>query len=241
MVKNIQDVDKILYINLESRTDRKQSVVKELQNIGMVGERFNAVKLPTGPSALGCSMSHLKCLEMAKKNNWSSVLICEDDIIFLDPVLFLKQMNRFLEKKDNWDVVLLAGNNMLPFTPIDDTCIQVHNCLTTTGYIVKKHYYDILIQNYKEGILELMKNPEDKKTYAIDKYWLKLQQKDAWYLITPLSVVQYENHSDIEGKKTNFIKYMLNYNKIMGQSPKAPSEPQVGASEALGRSLRAEP
>jgi hypothetical protein len=58
-----------------------------------------------------------------------------------------------------------------------------------------------------------MKNPKDKKTYAIDKYWIRLQQADKWFLIIPLSVIQREDYSDIEGKVTNFQKNMLNYKK----------------------------
>ena len=175
--------------------------------------RFNAVKLATGNGALGCSMSHLKCLEMAKKNEWSHVLICEDDIVFLDPVLFVSQINSFLSKSHVWDVLLLAGNNMLPYNPVDDNCIQVMHCLTTTGYIVQNHYFDTLIKNYKEGIVKLMKHPTDKKLYALDKYWINLQMEDKWFLIIPLSVIQREDYSDIEGKVTNFKKYMLDYNK----------------------------
>jgi len=213
---NLTDVNHILYINLESRPDRKEYVLNELNKIGISDSdttRFNAIKLASGNGALGCSMSHLKCLEIAKQNNWTHVLICEDDITFLDPLLFTKQLNQFLKKNKKWDVVLLAGNNMLPYNPVDHTCIQVMHCLTTTGYIVQNHYFDTLIQNYKDGIVHLMKNPTEKKKYAIDKYWIQLQEKDNWFLIIPLSVTQREDYSDIEGKVTNFTNYMLNYNK----------------------------
>jgi hypothetical protein len=113
----------------------------------------------------------------------------------------------------NWDVLLFAGNNMYPYTQIDDTCIQVYHCLTTTGYFVKQEYYDTLIQNFKEGIQLFLKHPHEKQQYAIDKYWIKLQQKHRWFLIIPTTVYQIENYSDIEKKNTNFKNYMLNYQK----------------------------
>ena len=153
---------------------------------------------------------------MAKTNNWDHVFICEDDIQFLNPKLFIEQTNKFLyNHKNNWDVLLVAGNNMLPYKPVDDTCIQVHNCITTTGYIVRNHYYDTLIENYKNGIQKFIKNPDKPKLYSIDKYWLQLQMEGRWFLIMPLSVVQRENYSDIEGKVTNFHDYMLNHNKCI--------------------------
>ena len=205
------DLINVIYINLDDRKDRRVSVEKELTKIGIKSyERFNAVKLKNG--ALGCSMSHLKCLELAKSNNYDYVLICEDDIEFLDPELFLSQLQKFLFKNERWDVVLIAGNNMIPYVSIDETCIKVYNCQTTTGYIVNKNYYDILIQNYKEGIQKLLKDPTNND-YKIDKYWLSLQKQNKWYLIIPLTIVQREDYSDIEKKVTNFKNYMLNYNK----------------------------
>ena len=205
------DLINVMYINLEERKDRRISVENELSKIGVkTYERFNAVKLKNG--ALGCSMSHLKCLELSKINNYDYVLICEDDIEFLDPELFLSQLKKFLSQNDRWDVVLIAGNNMIPYVPIDETCIKVYNCQTTTGYIVNKNYYDTLIQNYKEGIQKLLKDPSNND-YKIDKYWLSLQKQNKWYLIIPLTIVQREDYSDIEKKVTNFKNYMLNYNK----------------------------
>lgn len=201
----------VIYINLDTRPDRNIFVIDELKKINVLKpERFKAIKLENG--ALGCSMSHLKCLEHAKKNNYEYTLICEDDIEFLNPELFLHQLKSFLKKKYEWDVILIAGNNMFPFKPIDETCIQTYNCQTTTGYIVKNSYYDILIQNYKEGITKLIKEPNNNN-YKLDKYWFDLQKKDNWFLIIPLTIVQKEDYSDIEQKVTNFKDYMLNYNK----------------------------
>ena len=206
------------YINLEERPDRKKHFLSEMEKIrlpmpNLEVERFNAIKHSNG--ALGCSMSHLRCIQDAKRENWEKVLIMEDDTTFLNTELFVSQLDIFLKSTREWDVLLLAGNNLLPYKAINNNCIQVFNCLTTTAYIVKSHYYDTLIINYKEGILNLMKEPERKKEYAIDKYWQRLQRKDKWYLLIPPSIVQYENYSDIEKKQTNFQDYMLNYNKAV--------------------------
>ena len=201
-----------MYINLLNRTDRKEHVINELKKLGINDnvERFNAVKLENG--ALGCSMSHLKCLELAKQKNYEYIFICEDDITFLNPTLFLEQLGCFLSTSRSWDVILVAGNNMIPYTLIDNTCIKVSNCQTTTGYIVKREYYDKIIGNFKEGIQKQIKEPNVAE-YKIDKYWFKLQRDDNWFLITPLSVIQREDYSDIEKKVTDFSNYMLNYNK----------------------------
>jgi hypothetical protein len=214
MLSHFSDIQHILYINLSFREDRKEHMETQFKHIGCLEyERFNAVHLENG--AVGCSMSHLKCIEMAKKNKWDHVWICEDDTEFLSPEVLKTQVTLFLEKQKEWDVLLLAGNNMLPYKPYDDTAIQILNCQTTTSYIVKQQYYDKMIQNYKDGIHKLLKNPKETHKYCIDKYWLHLQREDSWYLIIPLTVIQREDYSDIEKKKTNFKNYMLNYNKCV--------------------------
>jgi len=211
MISNISDIKHAFYINLETRPDRKVHVEEQLKIIGVQAERFNAIKLPNG--ALGCSMSHLKCLEIAKENNWEHLLIVEDDIQFLNPEVFINQLNKFLNLHAEWDVILIAGNNLPPYEIIDDTCVKVSQCQTTTGYIVKNHYYNTLIDNIRSGITNLIKEPSQHFLYAIDKYWFNLQQKDMWYLITPLTVTQREGYSDIEKRPTNYTRVMTDLSK----------------------------
>lgn len=210
-MKGIKDITHALYINLESRKDREIYVKNQLKSIGISATRFNAVKLPNG--ALGCSMSHLKCLEMAKTNNWDHVMIVEDDITFLNPALFAKQLNKFLDIHKVWDVVIIGGNNIPPYKQIDETCVKISKCQTTTGYMVKSHYYDTLIENYRDGIKLLLKEPQKHILYAIDKYWFQLQENHRWYLIIPLTVTQKQDYSDIEKRNTNYINLMLDLDK----------------------------
>ena len=140
-MKSISVIKHAFYINLETRPDRKEHVEKQMELIGIKATRFNAIRLKNG--ALGCSMSHLKILENAKKNNLEHVLIVEDDILFTKPDIFVIQVNKFLSTHSDFDVVLVAGNNRPPYIEIDDTCIQVTQCQTTTGYLVQNHYFDI--------------------------------------------------------------------------------------------------
>jgi GR25 family glycosyltransferase involved in LPS biosynthesis len=208
---SISDIKHAFYINLESRPDRKSHVEEQLKSIGINATRFNAIKLPNG--AIGCSVSHLKCLEIAKRNNYDHILIVEDDIKFLNPSLFVDQLNKFLNSHKTWDVVLVAGNNIPPYKVIDESCVQITKCQTTTGYMVKSHYYDTLIDNIREGTKHLMREPEKHVLYAIDKYWFRLQDKDLWYLITPLTVTQREDYSDIEKRPTNYTNVMTDLDK----------------------------
>ena len=210
-MNSISDITHAYYINLDSRPDRKEHVEEQMSLIGIQAERFKAIKLPNG--AIGCSMSHLKLLETAKANNLPHILIVEDDIKFLNPELFKFQLNTFLSNHKGWDVVLLGGNNIPPYTKIDDTCVKISSCQTTTGYFVNGHYFDILITNFRNGINKLLESPHLHIMYAIDKFWFRLQRSHNWFLIIPLTVTQREDYSDIEKRTTDYTKVMTDLNK----------------------------
>jgi len=214
MITSLSDIKNIFYINLEHRLDRKQHVQQQLETIGLssVAQRFNAIKIANG--AIGCSMSHLALLKNALKNQLDHILIVEDDIQFLNPELFKTQFNLFLERHgNNWDVILFAGNNMPPYEKIDDTCVKVNTCQTTTGYLVNGHYIEKILENIRTGLTNLIHTPNQHTLYAIDKYWFKLQKIDRWFLIVPLTVVQREDYSDIEKKVINYKDIMTDLDK----------------------------
>jgi len=203
-----------LFINLEHRLDRLEHVQNELFKIGIEGERVNAVKSELG--AIGCTLSHIRCLELAKSRNYEQVFICEDDITFNNPQLLLKNLTKFYEEDNlQWDMIIIGGNNVPPYQRINSNCVRVFYCQTTTGYIVKQSYYDTLIKNFRESAKLLMKNQTDegKKKYSLDIYWKKLQMQDFWFMITPPTVTQYENYSDIENRNTNYNHLMLDMEK----------------------------
>jgi glycosyl transferase family 25 len=214
MITCLKDITNIFYINLEHRVDRKQHVETQLNSIDLKGTRFNAIKMENG--AIGCSMSHLKLLQLALKSGLDHILIVEDDILFLDPELFKSQFDTFLQNQGSrvWDVVLIAGNNMPPYEKIDDTCVKVSQCQTTTGYLVNGHYIENLLNNVKMGLTNLIKEPQSHAKYAIDKYWFSLQKTDNWFLIAPLTVVQREDYSDIEKKVINYQSSMTDLDKV---------------------------
>lgn len=212
VLNNFEDIVNIVYINLEHRIDRRDHVINELTNMGIGKfDRFNAIKMDNG--ALGCSMSHLKVLQNAVEQKLEHILIVEDDITFLEPDIFKTQFNKFITNHGtNWDVILLGGH-VLEYNDIDETCVKVQKCLTTTGYLVNGHYIQTLVDNIKSGITYLIKRPLYKNLYAIDVYWFGLQHKHNWYLIIPLTIVQMEDYSDVEKKITKYTKLMTNLDK----------------------------
>ena len=200
-----------LFINLEHRTDRLAHVISELNKMNIPGSRFNAIKTTDG--AVGCTMSHIKCLELAKEANAPYIFICEDDIQFLNPNLFKTNLQKFLDTGLPWDVIIVSGNACPPYTSIGDYAVKVTNCQTTTGYIVSQSYYNVLLTNYREGIQKLLMDPKNKRQYAIDIWWKQLQATGNWYMIVPPTVVQMEGFSDVEGRYTDYKRVMTDMTK----------------------------
>lgn len=201
-----------LFVNLDHRTDRLEHAINEFKKMDINAERVKAIKMKNG--AIGCTMSHIKCIELAKTRGWEYVFICEDDITFLNPDLLKKNVELFHENNDIlWNVLIIGGNNVPPYQQLYEYCARVFRNQTTTGYIVKKEYYDTLLANFKESAANLLRNPEDKRKFALDIYWNRLQMQDFWYMITPPTVTQYENYSDIEQQTTNYDFLMLDMDK----------------------------
>jgi glycosyl transferase family 25 len=210
-MNNITDIKNIFYINLDKRIDRKIHIENQISSLNWSARRFPAILQSFG--ALGCSLSHLALLKYARRNKLDHILILEDDVSFLNPSLFLNNLNQFLKTHTNFDVLLLAGNNMGNYERIDDFCVKVSQCQTATAYLVKSHYYDTLIKNYETSINLLQLYPNKYCDYALDQFWKKLQKIHNWFLLTPLSVVQTPNISDIEKRPTNYTSDMLNLDK----------------------------
>lgn len=191
-----EEVDKVVYINLEERPDRRIQVEKELSVFPSEKVvRFNAIKQTNG--ALGASMSHIAVVEMAIQNNWKNVLIVEDDMTW----------NKFdggyaIYKKlvsNPFDVLILGGACV---TCSSDYKAEVVS--TATAYIVKNHYFKTLLETFKEGLEKFINNQELHHKYALDRIWMKLMAKDNWYIVHPPMCVQRPGYSNIENKFTNY-------------------------------------
>jgi len=200
------------YLNLEERKDRNVLCKNELAKIGIPAEkaqRFNAIKTTDG--IIGCGMSHLSILKEARSNNYPFIMVIEDDIAIENPVLFKqKLMNLMRLETFNWDVLLLGGNLFPPYEVLNSDAYKIHKCFTTTGYIVRSHYYDTLIDCWEHALRELVKSGGKDRNWSLDCAWFPLQRRDTWLLIKPCMVYQRPDYSNIENRKTNYKDLFLN-------------------------------
>ncbi len=182
---DFKDIPKLV-INLKHRKDRNQQIKDELNKYNLSAERVDAIKHDNG--YIGCALSHIKCLDIAIERNYEEVVILEDDFIFL-------QNPDKLNLNIDYDVFLLGGT-MYKYEKQNKDFYKVNDATRTEGYIIKKHYYEILKECFSESVRNLLIKHEHN--YKLDILWKKLQKKDKFYFNTiGLIGGQREGFSDI--------------------------------------------
>jgi glycosyl transferase family 25 len=179
-------IDKIFYINLDKRTDRKQEIEEELTRMGLNAERYPAIHTPQS-GIVGCGYSHLNVLKMARDQRLKNVLILEDDFMFLvDRETLDREMRKFFESDlgRDFDVLMISyiiqgDREVNGYSNVR----KVLNGQTASGYIVNERYYNTIIDLY-EWAIPLLEQTNEHWNYANDHVWKRLQPVDDWYYTT---------------------------------------------------------
>jgi len=199
-------IEKVVYINLEHRLDRKEETEAELYKYFSKDKvvRFNAVQESRG--CIGCSKSHIGALELAKVNGWKNVLIVEDDASW---------DSRFDTEYPILEKLASASYDVICLGALGHSDARTYKLLhgqTRTAYLVSQHYYDVLINNKKEGLEFLSTPPFTKEKYATyggDQYWKRLQKKDNWFRVRLM--YQRKSYSDIARAVVDYSSWFLKH------------------------------
>lgn len=178
----------ILYINLKHREDRKEHIESHLKDYNI--ERVEAIENEKG--YIGCVLSHIKCLELAKERNYKECIILEDDFAFYNKYNF-----------DNMPVpkefdIYLFSNLIKECSCIDDSFRKVTKAQWTSGYWIKEKLYQPLIDNFTEGKEKLEK--DYIRDNYLDIYWNKLWTEYNAVSYKDKIGKQIESYSDIAKK-----------------------------------------
>jgi GR25 family glycosyltransferase involved in LPS biosynthesis len=208
---NISDIN-VLYINLAYRLDRNRSIRHNLEKYGFDMKKVHRIDavLNSQCGHIGCGNSHIIAIKMAIEKGWDKVLVLEDDFVFDQPVHHVERVFKSLDPI-KWDVILLADGHK-NVKPCEYSFLKrVIRCTTTSGYIIRKHYYETLLKNFEDAVCIMNKQLQDhiqkeisqnkpitKLNYcsAIDQHWWILQSKDTFYLCSPTLGSQKCGYSD---------------------------------------------
>jgi GR25 family glycosyltransferase involved in LPS biosynthesis len=196
-------IDRVVYINLNKRVDRKELMENELGKFVLKYERFEAIET-SGVGALGCGYSHLEILKNARENRYRNILILEDDFTFLvNKEEFEKELSDFFNTYPDFDICMLSYNLNKSETTNYSNILRVLDAQTTSGYIVNQKFYDKLINLYEEAT-SVLKSGGSQTVYSIDQFWKRLQPTHNWYCLTKRIGKQRPGYSDIEKRNVDY-------------------------------------
>lgn len=196
-------IDKIIYINLNKRSDRKEKIEKELNNFNLEYERFEAIDYPSFGS-YGCGLSHLYVLKLARERNYKNILILEDDFQFcVSKDIFEEHLTCFFLNIKDFDVCMLSYN-LLEFMELENNIFnKVLSAQTSSGYIVNSNYYNKLIDLYEKA-MPLLLETGMHWIYANDQIWKDYQKIDNWFYLKIRIGKQRPNYSNVAN---SFVDY----------------------------------
>ena len=216
--------DKIFYINLDERIDRREIIERQLTKYGIQAERFSAISLTKeendelvkrgckfyddtrpeyAPKIKSCTLSHLTVLLRAKLMQYGNILVLEDDVTFDENIL--KELDlaiKDLKKEPNWDMFYL-GCNPLHVKRVTENLGKSLGALTTHAYAVNGHFYDRLLEIHFRNLP------------CIDVWYASLAESNNVYLTVKNLAWQSAGFSTIEGHETDYKPSIENKYKTL--------------------------
>jgi GR25 family glycosyltransferase involved in LPS biosynthesis len=206
---------KIFCINMKHRTDRREYSQKLFEKLGLIvdfipaynGRQLQIPELGTMPNGhgfnlggVGCSLTHMHILRMAKYLKLPNFLILEDDVVFSDDFI-----ERFTQTSNyipaDWGVLYLGANHMhWPAEPVNDHWGRCRYSLGAYACAVRAHCYDLII----DRVIDVTK--------ANDVHLAELSQDSLInsYVAIPHMAWVLNDYSDIQQREMDY-SHLIDY------------------------------
>jgi len=176
---------KIFVINLPERTDRLLDIAEQLYKWNIPYELVNAVKHEDGAEGLRITVEGI--FREAVKQEWESILIFEDDAIFVDsggnPNEVMEKVVKQLPK--TWDILYLGAQCTTGFKMrVSPNLLLVENAYAT-------HAWALSLHGIKEVLMSVLEAPIDNCVVK------KIQPQGNTYITYPLLCSQRAGMSNI--------------------------------------------
>ena len=184
------DIPPILVINLEERKDRWVAIQNAFQSWRVPLERVDAVRMK--PGWKGCTLSHKKCIQIAKDRKYPWVLILEDDCV-PEPDChqrFKELLPSLWARRNEWDLFNGGISFLWEARVVQETPPLLKVSGWATQFImVHEGSYDHLLEALNEDV-------------KVDVYYTDHERT---YCTVPHLAKQAPGISDIENKETDYL------------------------------------
>lgn len=174
---------RVALINLRRREDRRktflgQAEVSQIPSLTIV-DAVDGHKVPApinwtaGAGAWGCMQSHRQLLQTAIQDDIDTLLVFEDDAVFLEN--FTSTFETFLRTvPSDWDGLMLGGQHMQTPVPVSPGVVRCLNCQRTHAYALRGRYLREVYRRWisSSGHCDHIMGPmhRDFKVYAPDPF-----------------------------------------------------------------------
>jgi glycosyl transferase family 25 len=196
-----------LVINLSTRPDRWASIQNDFRSWNLPMERMNAVQKK--PGWKGCTLSHKKCIQIAKERNYPWLLILEDDAVPTNTGhdQFMELLPILWQSRDSWDIFTGGVSTVHNCTLLQKSPPLFH--LTGWGSqfcLINSRAYDRLINTISDNL-------QDEHTEALDNHY----NKDLFYMIGTYPQISFQKtgQSDVADGNRDFESSFRNANNTL--------------------------
>ena len=205
-------MEKIIYINMDARTDRRSALLQEFDRVGFPHDkiiRFPASSYNGCPNS-GCLLSHANVLEMAYDMDLQNVLILEDDFVFIDDIQKIHaDIKAFFELNIPWDVVMLTTCAAVVSEPTNQLISRISSSGNGAGYLVNRSMMLELSTLFKSNV-ENLYTTKQHWVYQNDILWKTIMPSSQWYMFNHYLGYQKEGYSDLsQDQKIAIIPQIL--------------------------------
>jgi GR25 family glycosyltransferase involved in LPS biosynthesis len=195
-------VDSIYCINLDDRKDRWECSSKQFKKHNLFVERISGIKgsdmnLEFPPEikegAVGCALSQLFTLKLAKHKKDKKFLLFEDDVEF-DDNINQKFSKIYSEIPNDWDMIYLGGQHFhgMNLKKVSENVYKCEYTLCAHSVIFKYTVYDKFINS----LIDITK--------PCDVHYAESHKDINAYVIIPHLTWQRNSYSDIENVNVDY-------------------------------------
>jgi glycosyl transferase family 25 len=182
--KNIMNrIDRVFLINLHDRLIEFMQECEKMNIPPSHVERFTAIDRPEH-LALGCTLSHLAVIKLAKEKGYQNVLIFEDDFTFeVNRDILNQRLAHFFNQSIPFKALMLTYHlyDTHPPSRHDDVLSTISYAANASAYLVNQSCYDELIEHLSYGA-DMLERTRQHWYYINDQIWRGSMEKGGWFI-----------------------------------------------------------
>jgi glycosyl transferase family 25 len=215
----MEHIDKIIYINMDARTDRRAELEAEFARIGIPEDkimRFPASSYNGCPNT-GCLVSHANVIHLAYEMGYRNVLVLEDDFRFIEDAAKVNaDIGAFFEMKLDWDVLMLTTCSAVVIPEyVGYLASRISSSTNGAGYLVNRPMMMELVELFDSNVENLF-NTKAHWLYQNDILWKSLMPVKQWYMFNHYLGYQVGGYSDLsQDQKIAILPQVFNVDNVV--------------------------